>query len=150
VDMLPDGSRIVIDYKATAPGAGAWLSPRPEEPQLPLYLVAGEAGAAAIAFAQVKAGEVKFVSLARDESVLPNAKVPKGEEGAAPGARWQAQVAVWGRELERLAVEFVAGDARVDPKQPGKTCNGCDLHALCRIHERTALYDEEGENGSEA
>jgi probable DNA repair protein len=150
VDVLPDGSRIVIDYKATAPGAGAWLSPRPEEPQLPLYLVAGEAGAAAIAFAQVKAGDVKFVSLARDESMLPNAKVPKGEEGAAPGARWQAQVAIWERELERLAGEFVAGDARVDPKQPGKTCNGCDLHALCRIHERTALYDEEGENGSEA
>jgi hypothetical protein len=82
--------------------------------------------------------------------MLPNAKVPKGEEGAAPGARWQAQVAIWERELERLAGEFVAGDARVDPKQPGKTCNGCDLHALCRIHERTALYDEEGENGSEA
>jgi hypothetical protein len=33
---------------------------------------------------------------------------------------------------------------------PGKTCSGCDLHALCRINERTALYDEEGDDGSEA
>jgi probable DNA repair protein len=150
VDALPDGSRIVIDYKSTAPGAGAWLPPRPEEPQLPLYLVAGETNAVAIAFAQVKAGEAKFVALARDKDMLPGAKVPKGEEGATPEALWQSQVANWKRELERLAGDFVAGDARVDPKQPGKTCNGCDLHALCRIHERTALYEEEGENGSEA
>jgi hypothetical protein len=149
VDLLPDGSRIVIDYKTTAPGMTAWLPPRPEEPQLPLYLVAGESNAVAIAFAQVKAGDVKFVALARDADLLPRAKAPKGEEGVTPAASWQAQVGAWKRELERLAVDFVAGDARVDPKVPGKTCNSCDLHALCRINERTALYDEEGGDGDE-
>jgi ATP-dependent helicase/nuclease subunit B len=90
------------------------------------------------------------VALARDAEVLPNAKQPRGEEGAEPAALWRSQVAQWQRELERLAAGFVAGDARVDPKVPGKTCNGCDLHALCRINERIALYEEEGENGSEA
>jgi probable DNA repair protein len=150
VDLLPDGSRIVIDYKSTAPGAGAWLPPRPEEPQLPLYMVAGESNASAIAFAQVKAGDVKFVALAREADLLPKAKVPKGEEGAVPAALWQGQAGDWKRELERLAEGFVEGDARVDPKVPGKTCRGCDLHALCRINERATLYDEEREDGDEA
>jgi ATP-dependent helicase/nuclease subunit B len=150
VDVLDGGERVVIDYKSTAPSPGAWLPPRPEEPQLPLYLVSGESEAAGIAFAQVKAGDVKFVALAQDEDILPGAALPEGEEGKMPAALWQAQVAEWRSALERLAAEFAAGQASVDPKQPGKTCAGCDLHALCRIHERTLLTEEEGENGSAA
>ena len=138
VDELDDGRRIVIDYKSTAKGVKAWLGDRPDEPQLPLYLVASETGARGIAFAQVKAGaqNMKFVALAADETLLPVKK-------ALPEAGWDAQVAEWGRVLERLASQFAAGDAAVQPKKPGTTCRNCDVQPLCRIHERIGALDED-------
>ncbi len=42
VDELDDGRRIVIDYKTRAPFVGSMLGERPEEPQLPLYLITAE------------------------------------------------------------------------------------------------------------
>src|SRR6185295_2826429 len=79
VDETAGGERIVIDYKTRAPGASAWLGERPDEPQLPLYPLAAEPGARAIAFAQVKAGDMRFVALAADKDILPGAQgLPNG------------------------------------------------------------------------
>ena len=37
-----------------------------------------------------------------------------------------------------------AGRAEVDPKEGlYKTCRYCDLHTLCRVHERLSALDEE-------
>jgi ATP-dependent helicase/DNAse subunit B len=38
--------------------------------------------------------------------------------------------------LSRLAREFLAGSAAVDPKHPATSCRYCELHALCRIREQ--------------
>jgi hypothetical protein len=43
------------------------------------------------------------------------------------------QIEEWKRVLERLATNFGAGLAQVDPK-PG-ACDLCGLRALCRIRE---------------
>jgi hypothetical protein len=129
VDELEDGRRIVIDYKSSAAPASAWLGERPDEPQLPLYLIATEPGAAAIAFAQVKAGNMKFAALAADETLLPVYK-------SLPDIGWEAQVAAWRGVLGALATQFAAGEAAVLPKNPRTTCRNCDLQPLCRIHER--------------
>jgi hypothetical protein len=51
--------------------------------------------------------------------------------------------------LARLATEFAAGAAAVDPISPQKTCRNCDLQPLCRIHERLGTPDAEGEVGDE-
>jgi hypothetical protein len=141
VDELEDGRRIVIDYKSTAAPASAWLGERPDEPQLPLYLVATEPDAAAIAFAQVKAGEMKFAALAADETLLPVRK-------SQPDLGWDAQVGEWRRVLARLATQFAAGEAAVQPKNPPTTCRNCDVQPLCRIHERLGAphSDQEGED----
>jgi probable DNA repair protein len=139
VDELEDGRRIVIDYKSSAAPASAWLGERPDEPQLPLYLIATEPAAAAIAFAQVKAGDMKFTALAADETLLPVWK-------SLPDIGWEAQVAAWREVLTRLAAQFAAGEAAVQPKNPRTTCRNCDLQPLCRIHERlgTPVPDREG------
>lgn len=142
VDELEDGRRIVIDYKSTAAPASAWLGERPDEPQLPLYLVATEPGAAAIAFAQVKAGDMKFAALAADETLLPVKK-------SLPDLGWDAQLGEWRRVLARLANEFAAGAAAVQPKNPPTTCRNCDVQPLCRIHERLGAPVEEQEGGDE-
>ena len=143
VDELEDGRRIVIDYKSRAEPASAWLGERPDAPQLPLYLVATEADAAAIAFAQVRAGDMKFAALAADETLLPVAK-------SLPDIGWDAQLAEWRRVLERLATQFAAGEAAVQPKHPQKSCRNCDAQLLCRIHERLGGMAPEQENGDES
>ena len=143
VDELEDGRRIVIDYKSSAEPASAWLGERPDAPQLPLYLVATEADAVAIAFAQVKAGAMKFAALAADETLLPVYK-------SLPDIGWDAQVAEWRAVLERLATQFAAGDAAVLPKHPQKTCRNCDLQPLCRIHERLGAPDPDQDGDDES
>jgi probable DNA repair protein len=137
VDETAAGARVVIDYKTGPVALGALLRPRLEEPQLPLYATAAEPGAAAAAFGQVRAGEMKFVGLAREEGVLPDVKTPA--DAARNGARadWAAQVAFWRGELEALAAEFAAGRADVAPRRGLETCRECGVQPLCRIHERS-------------
>ncbi len=145
VDELADGRRIVIDYKSTADSANAWLGARPDAPQLPLYLVASEPAAAAIAFAQVKAGAMQFTALAADETLLPVAR-------SLPEIGWEAQLVEWRTVLARLAGEFADGAAQVAPKNPPTTCRNCGLQPLCRIHERlgAAAEDVEEDGGDES
>jgi RecB family exonuclease len=133
VDETAAGARIVIDYKTGKVSLGALAPPRPDEPQLPLYVVAAEMGAAAAAFALVSADAMRFVGLARDDRLLPGAKTP-ADAGAAPD--WATLVASWRTELERLAREFASGHAAVDPKRRPQTCRECDQQPLCRIHAR--------------
>lgn len=144
VDETEDGARIVIDYKTGKPSLASLLGARPDEPQLPLYLVAAEPRAAALAFARVSAGEMKFVGLARDAGLLEGAKTPADARKSGAEASWDAQLAFWRAELERLAAQFAAGRAEVDPKKQLNTCRGCGVQPFCRVYERiaSALDDE--------
>ncbi|HVE89183.1 MAG TPA: PD-(D/E)XK nuclease family protein [Burkholderiaceae bacterium] len=132
VDEYSDGARIVIDYKTGGAKNPGWLEARPDEPQLPLYLVASEPAARAIAFARVRTGDVGFTGLAAEPDLLPvRSNFWKGQH-----VSWSALVEHWSSVLERLAVQFAAGDAAVDPKRLPQTCRYCDLPTLCRINER--------------
>jgi probable DNA repair protein len=143
VDELASGERIVIDYKTSAPPAGAMLGERLDEPQLPLYLVATEPAAAAVAFAQVKAGDMKFVALARDGNLLPGVKAYSESYYRDRHGSWQEVIDAWRADLTRIAAGFAGGDARVDPKRYPQTCRYCDMKPLCRIHERLEYALEE-------
>ncbi len=136
VDEAAHDLRIVIDYKTGKPALASMLGARPDEPQLPLYLAAAEPRAGAVAFAQVRVGEMKFVGLAREAGLLEGARTP--EQAARSGAEpsWGEQVAFWRAELERLAQDFASGRAEVDPKRQLNTCRGCGVQPFCRIYER--------------
>ena len=144
VDEAADGRRIIIDYKTGNAAAGQMLGERPEEPQLPLYLVTTEPDAHAVAFARVRAGKRGYVGLAREEDLLPGIKALA--DARLQYSEWTELVAAWRDELERLAAQFAAGVARVDPKRQPQTCMYCDLGPFCRIRERSAdMADEEAE-----
>ena len=145
VDETALGQRIVIDYKTGESKLSSMLGARPDEPQLPLYLTASEPDAAGVAFAQVRAGEMKFVGLAREADLLPGVKTPSsaGRSGAAPD--WDRQVGSWRAEIGRLAGDFAAGRAQVDPKIFPKTCEYCNVKPFCRIYERLAGTLEDSE-----
>lgn len=136
VDRADDGRVIVIDYKTGKASPGTLVGRRPEEPQLPLYLVSTEPDAVAVAFAQVRAGDMKFAGLARDADVLPDLRtLPDGKLKQAEPS-WGQQVEAWRAGLASIAAGFAAGDARVDPKRYPDTCRLCDVKPFCRIYER--------------
>lgn len=132
VDELPDGSRIVIDYKTGATKTAGWLDQRIDEPQLPLYLTASEPAGQAIALARVRAGDVGLSGFAAQPDLLPG----KAGQWRARYATWDALIDHWSNFLEQLATQFAAGNATVDPKRLPQTCRYCELPTLCRINER--------------
>jgi len=146
VDETSDGARIVIDYKTGSTKNAGWLDERPDEPQLPLYLTASEPAARAIALARVRTGDVGFTALAAEPDLLP----ARSNQWMGRHASWSALVDHWSIVLERLAMQFAAGEAAVDPKRLPQTCRYCDLPTLCRINERGgaviagAVDDEDG------
>jgi ATP-dependent helicase/nuclease subunit B len=137
VDRLPDGRRVILDYKTGDPKLKQWLGTRPEEPQLPLYAVTGGDDIAAIAFARLRRGNCGFVGLSEDAGLLPG--VPAAADARLDGqpAEWPRLIESWRESLLTLAAEFQQGDARVAPRGP-EDCRLCDLHPLCRIHEAGA------------
>lgn len=122
VDRLADGGRMVIDYKTGRAALGDWAGERPAAPQLPLYAVS-EADIRALAFAQVRPGEMRLIGQG------------DGVEGLKPAEPdWAGQIAGWRGVLTKLAEDFRAGQAAVDPRAP-KVCTTCPLGMICRIHE---------------
>ncbi len=146
VDELDDGRRIVIDYKVRAPMSGAMLGDRPEEPQLPLYLVAAEPDAVAVAFAQVKVGDMRFTALVRDDDLLPGIKAFSESRQGKEHESWESLLASWRGALAGLAEDFAGGHAIVDPKKHPHTCRLCEVRLLCRIDERSGERFDEDED----
>jgi len=144
VDELMDGRRVVIDYKTRAPMARAMLDERPEEPQLPLYLIASEPDAVAVAFAQVRTGDMRFVALARDSDLLPGAFAFPGPRMSTKYASWKELIEGWRMDLVGIAASFSAGNAKTDPKNYPHTCRNCEFRSFCRIDERAGTAFVQG------
>lgn len=145
VDRLADGSHVLIDYKSGDVKTTDWRTPRPDEPQLPLYAAfGGVEDLRGVFFAKIRRGVDKPIlgsTSGEDVQVLAdqeeNKKLAKIPFNAERRAAWEA-------ELRRLADEFLRGYAEVDPKEGQDTCKYCGLQGLCRVMEsRGALQDPE-------
>ncbi len=145
IDRLEGGGLAVIDYKSGTVSVSSWLGERPDDAQLPLYvLAAGAEEVIAVAFAKLKTGQLGFIGLARDNGLLPGACAVQDHPTAKRLAgSWTQLEAMWSEQVARLGENFASGDARVDPKRLLATCERCDLKPLCRVHERLgALADD--------
>jgi ATP-dependent helicase/nuclease subunit B len=131
LDRLASGGNALIDYKTGRPTPNAWQGERPDDPQLPLYALSAPEEIAAVAYAKLQTGGMRYMGFARDKGLVQQAK------------DWSALLAGWKQSLEALGAGFAAGDARVDPKNGLATCRYCDLHTLCRVHERLEALSEE-------
>jgi ATP-dependent helicase/nuclease subunit B len=133
IDRLADGSQMIIDYKSGVSRVQDWLGDRPGKPQLLLYGIAAPGEAAALAFGQVRPDDCKFVGLGRIEAapgVGTNIAAVVGERMDA--SDWDSLNTRWRENLERLAAEFVSGEAQVDPLN-NTSCTWCGLQPLCRV-----------------
>jgi ATP-dependent helicase/nuclease subunit B len=145
--LLEKGGIAVLDYKTGDAAVGSWLGPRPDDPQLPMYALAGGEDVRAIAFARIRTGVAEFCGLATEPGLLP--KVLTIDKNRATHAKayadWSALTMHWRREIELLAREFLAGEARVKPKKGAATCELCDQQPFCRVAEKTpqAIAEED-------
>ena len=156
VDELPDGRRIIIDYKTGNASVNEWAGDRPDDPQLPLYAVTHGKDIAALAFARLKRGDrFGYEGLASNEDVFPGVKAFTesrfakriGDIGNAFPS-WEALFHGWENTLKKLAIGFRDGDARVNPKD-SNACLFCDQHTFCRIYELSYLATENTESSEE-
>jgi len=135
VDELEAGVQAILDYKTGTASASAWLGVRPDEPQLPLYAIAHDRDVAAVSFVLLRPGQVSFRGLARADQLLPGVPAVERALGTRECGGWSGLLQQWRTVCEALAREFVAGHAAVTPKDYPRTCEYCELGALCRINE---------------
>lgn len=173
IDRLSNGSLLVIDYKSGNVSPKMWEMPRPEDVQLPLYAGFGldedlrrqierelgakpsENGEEAIAplgglvFAKVRTGDICFAGRVEDAkaTLLPDLS---GGSGLVKKKFTAEELIDWRNYIEDMARAFLAGAADVDPRDYPKTCERCDLQALCRVHDnRLGAAESDGEEDSD-
>ena len=149
MDAVAQG-RAVIDYKTGECATSSWLGERPDEPQLPMYALAGM-DVSVVAFGQVKAGRMGFKGFARVAGLVPDTRLIEEDRSRHRGLYrdWQALQEKWREELERIGRGFAQGDARVDPKRGPLTCEQCDQHTFCRIAEKGSFGVRKGDESDE-
>jgi probable DNA repair protein len=147
VDRLNDNSLLVVDYKTGNVDPKSWDLPRPDDVQLPLYaafaLNPGETPGGLV-FAKVRPGDMCFTGKVTNAlSTLNNTL--SGNSGLVKNALTAQQLSDWKRHIEKLARDFLAGCADVDPRDYPATCERCGLYTLCRVKERGDELEEEDE-----
>lgn len=139
IDEMPDGGKLLIDYKSGNSEVKHWLGQRPEKPQLPLYAFVEGDDISAIAYGYVKAEKSSFIGIS-DKTNFSEI-IPCDDEKALQKRRldwqgsWQELKGSWQQYITALAQEFIDGNAEVYPSRGMQTCRYCDLAAVCRKHE---------------
>jgi RecB family exonuclease len=146
IDQLDSGQTLIIDYKTGRASRNDWQPGSAlASVQLPAYAVNLDPPPAALAYACLKPDEMAFsglsdgsVTLAGVDALAESKKFNEIEDWAALTQAWRAQ-------LDQLAEDFAGGWAAVAPRKP-EVCQYCHLKSLCRIHERQAMMDEDGDD----
>ena len=157
LDLLNDGSVLVVDYKTGPVTPSAWDPPRPRDVQLPLY--AGFAldreteSIGGLVFAQIVAGDKAFQGRVGDAATTLLPTLTKRNPLVSKPLD-EDMLEKWREEIEKLARAFLAGDAAVDPAKFPQTCEHCGLEALCRVREQELaaerVEDEEDQEAADA
>jgi probable DNA repair protein len=133
IDSTEGGGFVILDYKSGDAAAPRWQGEQIRDPQLLAYLLA-EMGRDVQALANVTLanGRARFRGKASRAGLLPRvggmnpSKVPAEEIDAA----WHADLERWLLGLHRLATDYLAGHAPVQPASD--VCRHCHLTVLCR------------------
>jgi len=142
IDKLKDGARVLIDYKSGLAGAD-WRGERPDNPQLPVYALLERQALVAVAYGRISAAKCEFVVESERGGIFGLRARKSKMEGMKS---FPALLGLWSQRIERLAREFAAGRAAVDPTL--HACRTCHLHGLCRVPSALdiATVLDEGEN----
>jgi ATP-dependent helicase/nuclease subunit B len=149
IDQVEQGI-VLLDYKAGMVDSKACDGERPDEPQLPAYAVlrqdssSDEKPLAGIAFGGLHPRNVALTVVGSLAGVFPAGSGARTNPRAnLPPEVLQRQQAEWSTTLTRLAEDFRAGVAVVDPKKRNETCRYCAQALFCRIREADILVEDE-------
>lgn len=129
VDQFPDGRYALIDYKTGQVNPNEWFNDRLTQPQLPLYATFHSADFDAIVFAVIQSHQIQYRGLIGASHNWPELDSLSTEH---PEKAWRALRSDWGKKLNDLAAEWLAGHAAVQPALH-TSCQYCHLSLLCRI-----------------
>jgi len=148
IDELAEGGLAIVDYKSgRAVKPQRWFAARPEGIQLAVYAHGvertGDDAVRALAYAQVRAGEIAVSGIAEAGDAWPGLDVPGAAGSRLPVVRWTDARRQLRDSVATLARGVRSGDARVAPRDRA-ACQYCGLQPLCRIQ----VLDDRGERAS--
>lgn len=126
IDQLDNGQELLLDYKTGLVETSNWFKDPILDPQLPLYYVTREIPPVGFSFVVLKANEIKFLGVAKQELNIPGIKL------LAKEYTWEEQSVIWHSSLQKMAEEYKQGIVDVKPAEE-KICNNCSLPGFCRI-----------------
>jgi len=134
IDRLQNGNVLLIDYKSGKQSREKLKCPRPPEPQLLVYAAATGEAVDGVFFGELKPRELRAVGFSREKHFdgLSTTVMKNG---------WDTFLQNAEVEVERIATEFVAGHAAVDPLRGA--CQYCGIKPLCRVNESCAGEQEQ-------
>lgn len=132
IDELEDGQKVIIDYKTGKASTNGWLGDRPEQPQLPLYVLCSESPVAAATFAVINVSQQQFVGFSETPNLLPDVRTP-GKRSEPES--WEDLLTQWQQSLALLAEEFKQGYAAVKFYKPTAKQYQQELEPLNRLPE---------------
>ena len=144
VDRLGDGGELVIDYKSGSTQLAGLFRERIESPQLPLYSLVRGPALTGVAFAQLRARDLRLRAAGVGSGLADLEKnLAKYLAGDPTAEDWDGLREAWRVRLAALAEEVMTGEAAVQPT--ASACRYCDLASLCRIGtvEDAAAGDDE-------
>ncbi|MGH1470053.1 MAG: PD-(D/E)XK nuclease family protein [Cellvibrionaceae bacterium] len=115
IDRNSANEIILLDYKTGTTSTRKLKGPRPEEPQLPLYLLCYPEEVKAIAFAQVKTNELEIAGIG-DLSDQKSYKKINDVSKEKIATDWAVAKDYFKAELEDLAQAYIEGFCPVDFK----------------------------------
>jgi len=143
--IAADGGLVVLDYKSGKGdyGAGQWSGERPQEPQLPLYVVSQGEPVSAVAFAVLRTGDCALKGYGARKEILGYSRDNTGRY-FTQGETFEQHIAGWKPVMDSIAAGYRSGAAMVDP-QPERVCEFCHVTPLCR-HADERGEPEDGED----
>jgi ATP-dependent helicase/DNAse subunit B len=135
IDRLKNGHLVLIDYKSGKQTRPKLEGERPAEPQLLVYASALQEEVDGIFFGQVKPREVKAVGFSRERHF-------KGQT-ATVRKDWDRYLESAKNNVEKLALDFLHGEAAVDPMKGA--CDFCGVKPFCRVNEVRGTQEEDEE-----
>ena len=125
LDTVEDET-LVIDYKTGSVKSDVWLGDRPEDPQLPLYILASNPQPQGCAFASLKGNEQKFIGISNNHII----------KGIKVADNWDLQLQDWQQSIDNLAQEFIKGKALLHSYNTAQFNFQAELLPLNRWHEQ--------------
>ena len=148
LDTNAQGAYEIIDYKTGKTDFKKWLGSRPQEAQMPAYVLACQnKPLASLSYAKLKTGEVaregiwfndqseygfQFIehtkenSKDRTKSIVANPELVKID---------RTIIEQWSESLTGLSAAIASGKMPVSPFQPAETCRFCEYKDFCRLGE---------------